>query len=394
MASSVKGDQGTVRAINRRLILNHVRRAGAMSRSELVERTGLSPAAVSIVTAELIADEFLIERSLGASSGGRPPILLDLNPGARLAIGLKVLEDHLAAVLTDFASAILERAEIPLPNHTPGAVADGAAEAVRVLLERAGRSRERVVGIGLGMPGVVNYASGTCVKSPILGWRDVPIARLITERTGISTFVDNNVNALAGAEGLFGRGKHASSFLTVTIGRGIGAGLVLDGSVYRGREGGAGEFGHMIVEPGGRRCECGRRGCLEAYASEPAILARVREAHPHKPLEDLAALEGMARAGDAEVIAAINDAGRRVGLALANLVTLLNPELIILSGEGIRYGDAFIRPLRDSLSENAFDGLAIDLPVLVSDWGDDAWARGAASLAISSALNLQEGRAA
>ncbi|HWG85304.1 MAG TPA: ROK family transcriptional regulator, partial [Deinococcales bacterium] len=387
---TLKGDQSTVRALNRRLILNTIRQSGPLSRSQLAERTGLSPAAVTGVTAELIADGYLLEGSLGEAVVGRPPILLDLNVSAFYAVGLKLMEDRIEAVLTDLATTVVERATLTLPDHTPESVAATAARAVDHFMT-GGRDRARLIGTGLGMPGVIDADSGTCRQSPILGWRDVPIGRMISEATGAPAWVDNDVNAFATAERLFGRGRNAQSFLTVTFGRGIGAGLVLDGRVYRGTFGGAGEFGHTTSEPGGRQCECGKHGCLEAYASEPALAARLAE-HSGLPNGGIEGFLAATSTGDPTALELQDDAARRAGIRLADLVNVLNPELVVIGGEGVRLGERFFEILRDSLAEHAFDGLADQLPFFVDEWGDDAWARGAASLAVQQAFALTGGQ--
>lgn len=386
---TLKGDQSTVRAINRRLILNHIRQTGPVSRAHLAELTGLSPAAVTAVTAELIADQFLLERAMGESSGGRPPILLDLNASAHYAVGIKLMESRLIAVLTDLSTQVIEQESITLEHHDPEYIADRADEVSRDLLERAHSSRDRLIGLGLGLAGVIDALSGVCLSSPYLGWRSVPIADLIRERLGASVWIDNDVNAFAAAERLFGHGKRAQNFAVVTVGRGIGSGLVLGGELYRGRDGGAGEFGHTLSEPGGRVCECGNRGCLEAYASEPALVERYNQGRSKKnAVRDVHGFLERADRGDEVARDLLEDAGRRVGRNLANLVNLLNPELIVVGGEGVRLGEAFFTPMRRAMREHAFNGLAENLPVFIDAWGDDAWARGAATLAVQRAFDL------
>ena len=386
---TLKGDQSTVRAMNRRLILNHIRQTGPASRARLAEITGLSPAAVTAVTAELIGDQFLLERSVGESSGGRPPILLDLDFNAHYAVGLKLMESRLIGVLTDLSTQVIDQTSIALERHEPETVADSAAAITGELLGRARAGRERLIGVGLGMAGVIDAANGICRSSPYLGWRGVPIADLIRQRIGATVWIDNDVNAFAAAERLFGHGKRAQNFVVVTVGRGIGAGLVLGGELYRGRDGGAGEFGHTLSEPGGRRCECGNHGCLEAYASEPALVKRYNERVPKKAaVRDIGGFLDRLAGGDAATLELLEDAGNRVGRNLANLVNLLNPEVIVIGGEGVRLGEVFFAPMREAMREHAFNGLARDLPVFIDAWGDDAWARGAASLAVQRAFDL------
>ena len=387
---TLKGDQGTVRALNRRLILNGIREHGPLARAQLAELTGLSPAAVTGVTAELIAGRFLIEHAVGVSSGGRPPILLDLDAVTHRVAGLKLSEGRLEAVITDMRTSVIARGSARLSSSDPEQVASVTASLLAAMCAEKGLELEGLLGVGFGLPGVMDGA-GACLRSPILGWRDVHISRLLSAALNLPVWVDNDVNALVAAESLFGRGRRADNFVVVTIGRGIGAGFVLGGRVYRGAHGGAAEFGHTTVERDGRACECGKRGCLEAYASEPSLVRQYNETKPGARVRSVKALCAAAERGDEQAVKVLADAGERTGVALANLVTLLDPELIVLGGEGVRLGERFFTPLRRALRETAFSGAGQNLPVYVDAWTDEQWARGAASLAVQHTFDFETG---
>lgn len=382
----LKGDQSTVRSINRALVLNLLRQHGTLGRNELAERTRLSSAAVTGVVAELIEQGLVAEGRSGRPRGGRPPVLLELAYDAWHAVGVKVMEDALEVVLTNLRTEVLARSHVRLTSTRPLALVELLAAEVARLLETSGRSPERLVGLGVGMAGVIDPAEGVCVYSPFLHWREVPLRRLLEDKLSRPVHLDNDVNALATAEMLFGRGKDARNFAVVTVGRGIGAGLVVNGEVYRGAYGGAGELGHTVSEAGGRRCECGKRGCLEAYAAEPALLAQALERFPElKTARRSLRLGDLLRAaeeGHGGARALLAEAGERLGIALANLVNLLNPEMIVIAGEGVRLGPAFFGPMEQVLRQNTFNGLAQNLEVRLDPWGDDAWAQGAAGLTI------------
>lgn len=374
----IKSDQSTVRTLNRLSVLNLLRQRGTLSRQELSSLTGLSSAAVSGVVSELMRDGLVLEVGGGEAKRGRPPILLDIAYDARFVAGVKIMEGRLELVLTDLRTEVLTKTARGFSESTPESIVRHIADGVRALLE--GRGASKLVGVGLGMPGVVDSSTGVCRYSPILGWRDVPVGALLEAELNRPVWADNDVNAFAAAEQLFGRGRRANNFLAVTVGRGIGAGLVLGGNVYRGHSGGAGEFGHTVIEVGGCPCECGKRGCLEAYAAEPAILARAEGLKPQpRTIEQLVKI---AEDGHEGAHALLAEAGAKVGVGLANLVNVFNPELIVIGGEGVRLGESYFGPLRDALSQNAFEGLAAALPLYVDPWGDDAWARGAAALVI------------
>jgi predicted NBD/HSP70 family sugar kinase len=382
---SLRGnDQRVVRALNRNAIFNTLHQEGPLSRVQLKVRSGLSGAAITGVVAELIRDGLVEEREGGLSTGGRPPVLLSVNYGGRSAVGIKLMERCLEAVLTNLGGEVQRHIQVQLRDQAPETVVQAVQQAVVTL------DAGPLIGVGMGLPGVVNAAQGICVHSDYLGWQNVPIARMLEEALGVPVTVDNDVNAFAAAERLFGHGKGVDDLIIVTVGRGIGAGLIANGQVLHGRDGGAGEFGHVVVEKDGRLCECGKRGCLEAYASENALVARIRELAPELSVsgpDDL-----LTHLDDPRVAALLADAGERVGMQLANLINVLNPALIVIGGEGTRFGEALLGPLRMALRAHAYASLATDLPVVVEPWGDDAWARGAASLAVSHAfdLNLEE----
>lgn len=386
-----RGDPGVLRAQNRQTTLNCIRRLGPTSRTQLTELTGLSAASVSGVTAELIAERLLVERSVGeaGASGGRRPIYLDIDYAAHYAVGLKLREDRIEAVLTDLSLKVVSHLTATLERQEPGYVVGLIRSIVRRLTRRAKVKADDLMGIGIGLSGIVDAERGVAVHAPLLHWEEVPLAGLVMEATGLPTWIDNDVNSFAAAQRLFGHGKHAASFLTVAIGRGLGAALVVGGGLYRGRDGGAGEFGHNLIRPGGRRCSCGRAGCLEAYTAAPALLAGFNLGRPD-PLTDIQALLGRAAAQDPAALEVLAEAGTTLGLHLSYLVNTLNPELIVIGGEGAAFGEAYFGPLRRVLAESSFGNLAQKLPVLTVPWDEHeftSWAQGAASLAIQSAFD-------
>ena len=243
---------------------------------------------------------------------------------------------------------------------------------------REAHSNRPVLGMGLGMAGGIDRRSGVCRFSPFLGWRDVPLRQMLEKRLGLPVVIENDVNTFTMAEKWFGAGVGVSDFLVVTLGRGIGMGMVLNGQLYRGGCGGGGEFGHTTVAPDGPQCDCGKKGCLETFASDPAILQRMRSSLGRDiTMEQAVAL---ARQGDAVAHSIFAAAGRTLGTAIADLINIFNPPLLVVGGEGAHALDLMLDPLQDALRANCFDGFFDDMRLVVEPWGDDAWARGAASL--------------
>ncbi|WP_189072917.1 ROK family protein [Deinococcus sedimenti] len=371
-----KVDQGAARAMNRRLILDELRREGPLSRTRLAQQTGLSAASITIVSTDLLSEGLLIEHPELAPHLPRHPVPLGINYAGHHAIGMKLLETELQAVLTDLALNVVDQIHVPLRGPTPADAVDAARRASAHLT--APRHAARLIGAGVAMAGLIDTRRGVCIVSHRTDWHDVPFGALLRDALGVPVWIDNDANAFATAERLVGQARQASDFVVVTLGRGVGAALVLGGQVYRGLRGGAGELGHVLTERGGRPCECGLRGCLQAYISNGDLVAQFNEQQGEqtRQVEDLLALLA---AGDDRPRAVLADAGRRLGEALANLTDLLDPELILIGGEGVIVGSALLDPMRAALQERHLP----DAPppeIITHRWSDDAWGRGAAGL--------------
>jgi predicted NBD/HSP70 family sugar kinase len=373
------GSRGLIREINQSLVLGIIRDQGPISRTDIARLADLSPATITEISSILIENGLIHEQEEGMSTGGRRPILLALNRQAGLVLGAKLTDREIVSALIDLDGEIVDQQTAPLAvNATVDQVIDGLAALVGEL--RGRHAGKRIFGLGLGMAGVVDRRTGFCRFSPYFRWHDVPLGQMLEQRLGLPVVLDNDVNTLTLAEQWFGAGAGMADFLVVTLGRGVGMGMVLNGQLYRGSNGGAGEFGHSTIQPDGPLCDCGKRGCLEALVSTPALLRRFRERFNRDlTMDDALAL---AREGDLVARQLFSQAGATLGLALSQLVNIFNPPLLIVGGEGASAADLFLDPLRESLERHSFDGFFNDLKLVVEGWGDDAWARGAAGLMI------------
>lgn len=374
-----------MRQINEMLVLNLVREQKSISRTDLATVTRLSPATVSGITAELIDQGLVYERTTGESTGGRRPVLLAFNADAGFACGIKLTDSHLVLVLTDLDAHICDQRLVPLEaDKSPGCVVRQIATAVTEL--REAHPEKRVFGVGIGMAGGIDRPTGTCRFSPFLLWRDVPIRALLEEALDLPVVVENDVNTLTFAEGTFGAGSSAHSFVVITLGRGVGFGMMLNGSLYRGDRGLGGELGHVTVDAKGPRCECGKRGCLEAVVGLPAVLRRIKDA---ADLEDatIADVGGLMAANHQPTASLLDHVGTVLGIQLANLVNLLEPALLIVGGEGAALLDLIREPLRHAFERHCFAGLAADIRLVIEPWDDYAWARGAAGLLLQDVFS-------
>jgi N-acetylglucosamine repressor len=386
MPDLIHGNRELIRAINRSSVLNTIRIHGPISRKEITKYTSLSAATITGITAELIDEDLVFEKETGDSSGGRRPILLALNKQSRYMIGVKLSIDHITAALTDLEATVLNKRTVQLPSHDLQFTVEALGQVVADLIADQAVSKDKILGVGIGLAGIVDAEKGVLRHSPIYGWRNVPLVSLLQKLIDVPIFLDNDVNTFTLTEKWFGLGSGIDNFLIVTVGRGVGMGMVMNGSLYQGSRGGAGELGHTVIDPSGPLCVCGKHGCLEAYASDPAMLNMAAEAyqrgelpHPVKTVEDLLDL---AEQGNPVVQKIFHKAGFVLGQGIANLINIFNPELIIFSGEGVRYGDHLFGPMRDALQQLAMPGLIDDTQIKIDAWDDDAWARGAAGIVL------------
>jgi predicted NBD/HSP70 family sugar kinase len=386
MARHPLGNRDFIRALNRSAVLNTIKTSGPTSRTEVARLTGLSAATITGITADLIADNLVFEKASGDSRGGRRPILLAVNPRGRYVIGLKLTETQLISALTDLEATVIAKRTDSIAGHSLEQVLDGMSALVPALLREGGLSKKQLLGVGLGLAGIVDAERGRLRLSPYFGWRDVPLRDLLQARLRVPVIVDNDVNTLTLAEKWFGAGQGVDHFLTVTIGRGVGLGIVVNGQFYRGARGGAGEFGHTVIDPDGPLCDCGKRGCLETFVGDPGLLRMAAQAVARGELDgpeaDTADLIRRAASGQAAAQAILATAGEALGRGVADLLNLFNPQRVIIGGEGVQAGEWLFGPMRAALERHVMAGLAGDTEIRIEPWGDDAWARGAASLVL------------
>jgi len=386
-----KGNRDLIKEINRNLVLNLIKSRGPVSRTEIARLSGLSPATISGISADFITAGLVHEMGEGESTGGRRPVLLRLNQQAGFVVGVKLMEHAVTSALTDLDANVLHHRVTPLEHARDfSAVLEAIVRAIEMTIEESEVDWARVLGIGIGMAGVIRGEAGLCHYSPFFGWRDVKVAEPIEAHFALPVYIDNDVNTLTIAEQWFGYGHGVDDFVVVTVGRGIGAGIVVNGQFYRGALGGAGEFGHITLAREGPLCDCGKRGCLEALASDPAVLRMVRERITTGEETALAGVGALtlkdvicaAESGDQVAREALAYSGRWLGVGVANLVNILNPQLVIVAGEGVQAGEYRFEAMREAIQIHTFDGLAEELKIVIEPSGDETWARGAASLVL------------
>ena len=361
--------------VNRSAILARLGAQGPASRAELSRSLAISPALMTQLTKDLLADGLIQELEQQRSKGGRPARMLGLVASAGRAVGVKVAADHVALVDVGIDGSITRSASEPCDASSPTflsalvSIIDGFI---------AGGGPAPLLGVGVGVPGSVDRQESGLVDSVQLGWNQTPIGETLRRELDLPVIVENNVNALAIAERLYGLAQSHSSFLTLTIGTGIGGGIVVDGVVMRGAFGAAGEIGHIPISEDGPSCVCGNTGCLEAHIGENALVRQAREQKIIGPSAGMDSLRLAADSGDARAAQIFSRAGHLLGRALAGVVHVIDPQIVIVLGEGTsawsHWSFGFEPALRSALIPSR-RGLA----VAVESWNDESWARGAAA---------------
>lgn len=393
-AQPAGGNAVDIKAHNLSALLLTMLRHQPISRVRLARQIGLSTTTVTNLVTELLEQGVVHEEGtdlLAVTGGaGRLPRALRLVPASRYALGVFIGVRRIRVALGDLGAQIVDRVVTPhLPGEEPAATLGRIAGLARELLARNGLSPrdERLVGVGVGASGLVAGDTGVNLLAPSLSWRDVPLRAILGAALELPVVVDNNVRTMALAESLYGAGQEASTLIMVYGQIGVGAGVVIDGRVYRGASYGAGEIGHWTILPDGEPCRCGNTGCLETLVGEPAIVAMARTLRPELMLDDEAPLTTIfaaARAGDEGLRTMLEERGRYLGIALANLVNVLNPALILLGGLFYEGFDLLQPTVEETMRRRAFGGLGQGVRLLPATFGSHSGEHGALALALHS----------
>ena len=377
----------------RQEVFEFVRGRGRAARADVTDALQISAGSATTLTADLIAAGFLHEvegraRELGR---GRPRISLEVTPDAAFVIGIKLAFKRHTAVLSDFSGNVVANVSLPSgEGRRPVAqILSETEQLIDALLKTSGKSFGDIRAIGLGVPGVIDHKTNRLAWSPLLPTRDADLSAGLQDRLGVPVVLDNDANMLTLAELWFGEGRAMLNFAVVTIESGVGMGLALDNSLYRGAYGMGLELGHTKVALDGALCQCGRRGCLEAYLADFALVREARTAYDHglrgdeAPEEVLEYLFARAREGDGVAKDIFGRAGRYLALGLSNVVQLFDPSLIILSGGNMRYDYLYAQDVLDEMQRQALVEGRKPCRVSFKKWDDLVWARGASALALS-----------
>jgi len=373
---------------NRSLVLKTIFEHASTSRAAIARGTSLTRTTVSEIVADLMAQGLVEETGLGASIGGKSPILLSLVPDSRRLIGVDLGQSLFSGAVLNLRGEVKQAVTLPARGRN----GDEALAQVYEIIDRLLRiDQQRPVGIGVGTPGLVNTRDGVVVNAVNLDWQDLPLAHLLRSRYELPVYVLNDSQAAAMGEFTYGQGNNTSeNLVVVSVRHGIGAGIIIGGQLFQGDGGGAGEIGHVVVVPeGGLVCHCGNRGCLETVASSQAVVNRVQAMRAHSTAPLLAGAQGEVgldlverafSAGDAEVRQVVLEAGNYLGLAISSMVGTLNIRKIVLSGDMTRFGAAWLDAIRQTLARSSLSRLAQDTQVEIGQVSGNRVILGASAL--------------
>ncbi|MFV8132452.1 ROK family transcriptional regulator [Streptomyces syringium] len=375
------GSQSSLHRANLERVVRAVRMAGSLTQAEIARSTGLSAATVSNIVREL-KDGGTVDVT-PTSSGGRRARSVSLSGDAGIVVGVDFGHTHLHVAIGNLAHRVLAEEAEPLDVDASAAQGLDRAEAlVKRLIVTAGISPEKIVGVGLGVPGPIDVESGVLGSTAILpGWAGTNPRDDLAARLGVPVYVDNDANLGALGELVWGSGRGAADLAYIKVASGVGAGLVINGQIYRGPGGTAGEIGHITLDESGPVCRCGNRGCLETFTAARYVLPLLHSAHG----TDLtvARMVQLAQEGDPGCRRVIADVGRHIGSGVANLCNLLNPRRVVLGGDLAESGELILGPIRESVSRYAIPSAARQLEVVPGALGGRAEVLGAIALVLN-----------
>ena len=392
--SAANATQGTdlrlMRESNRMLVLNCIREQGTLPRAEAARRTGLSRTTVGHIIDELIADGFLREgdSQRAPESAGRRVIPVHFNASAGYVLGVSLGRSHLTLLVSDLAAHVIDRKDVPFAiTAGPEYCLSQIVVALRAFVADHGIHWDDLIGVGIGMAGAMNAElTGFASRHSLPEWDGVDVQGILKDALNMPVYLENNANLGALGEMSYGAGRGVPDLLYVKAGMRIGSGLVINSEIYRGSSGTAGEIGHMTVLRDGPLCDCGNHGCLKTLASVPAILAAAQRERL-SALGDFNALIAAAQAGDEASGQALTQAGEWIGIALASLVNVLNPALIVLDGQTMRAGNLIIEPIRQSIAAHSLAGPLALTRIVPSALSGRAIALGGVALVLASAFD-------
>lgn len=398
---STTANTQALREINRSLVLSTIHSHGPITRSGVARISELSVPTVANLVRELLVEEIVVETGLQESGGGRPSAVLEMNHEQLFLVGVELGETGITTLVTNtrLEQKALRRTVVDDKENRPDVITSAIVSSVQSALSEAEVPSDKVLGIGIGIPGLVQSDRGISIFAPNWGWHDVEVKATVEGALGITTYVDNGAKVMVLGERWHGAGQGCDNAIALILGTGLGAGVTVDGRIFRGATESAGEWGHMAINMDGPRCSCGSRGCLEAYCGAPAIARRAREAlvtsSEDSALKSIAHTRQItasdvieaAKSGDTLALRVLKETGEYLGAGIANLVNLFNPEVVIIGGwVGIEGGEILLPTIKAAVQERAMGFPLRSARIVISQLADLAIVIGAATVVLDKFL--------
>ncbi|MED5047116.1 ROK family protein [Bacillus siamensis] len=377
-------DQAFVKKVNQKLLLKEILKNSPISRAKLSEMTGLNKSTVSSQVNTLMKENLVFEIGQGQSSGGRRPVMLVFNKKAGYSVGIDVGVDYINGILTDLEGTIVLDQHHHLECSSPAITKDILIEMIHHFIANMPQSPYGLIGIGICVPGLIDK-NQKIVFTPNSNWRDIDLKSFIQEKFNVPVFIENEANAGAYGEKVFGAAKNHDNMIYASIGTGIGIGVIINNDLYRGVGGFSGEMGHMTIDFNGPKCSCGNRGCWELYASEKALLKSLQTKEKKVSNQDIIDL---AHLNDVETLRALQNFGFYLGIGLTNILNTFNPQAIILRNSIIESHPMVLNSIRSEVSSRVYSQLGNSYELLPSVLGKNASALGMSSIVIDHFLDM------
>lgn len=372
---------------NKSLVLDKIKYNSPISRASVASQVGLNKGTVSSLVNDLLEEHLIYEFGPGESSGGRRPVMLLFNEKAGYSIGIDLGVNYLLGVLTDLNGNIHTEKQITFKNLNYEEIEIKLFETIEYLLKSTPKSPHGVIGIGVGVPGIVDK-DDNILLAPNLNWRNINLKEVLEEKYNIPIIIENEANAGAYGEKNFGAGKDFENVIYVSAGIGIGVGLILNDSLYKGSNGFSGELGHMTIQAGGAKCRCGNEGCWELYASEQALVKQAEKLDIPSDMQDLEGLVTLAENGNDEIIALFEQTGDYLGIGINNIINIFNPQQVII-GNRLAYSEKWLKDsLNKRISNQALWFQQNDLQIDFSELSTRSTALGVAAFSIENFLSV------
>lgn len=381
-----------LRTVNRAEILRKIYFEGPISRLEVSQEIGISPATVTNIVNDLLKKKILVESGIKRSEGGRPSTLITLNSEYGYFIGIEVGETFIQVELFDIFFNLSQKAYSPLNEQkiSPHQIVETMVQGIEDVITKSGLTEEDIIGVGIGFPGLVDPVKGVSIFTPNWGWHDVSITSQLRERLSIPMYIDNGAKAMAMGELHFGAGKGANNMAVLLVGTGVGSGIIHDRVLFRGSVNNAGEFGHTSLNISGPKCRCGSYGCMEMYIGANGIIDRyckLKTDSNQPPIDDqitfIKYLIAESKTGNLEAIQTIHETILYMGVSIANLINAVNPEILLLGGwSGLIFGKEYLEQIQTVVSKYALKQSLSKTKIRLCQLGQDAGAKGAASLVL------------